>query len=227
MPDKSCRTCGGELIKWSACSDCRKVTQKICRVCNLKTVEEIHFHHISLETYKILETKNTIATIQSYSNSSGARKHRKKNYGMNQIRNNILVVMGITMGVIFLSIGSMSYLGLTHNNTTTEIKTIPQYTQVDTIQTIKETHYMDTIQSEATIPTYSNCLGNADGISLTITCPTTYGNVYKAVVDIPSDLIYQFESKVFNMRGLSITEHVNSVSIQYEKRTYETKFVSG
>ena len=29
MPDESCRTCGGGLMKWSTCSDCRKITQNL------------------------------------------------------------------------------------------------------------------------------------------------------------------------------------------------------
>lgn len=226
MPDESCRTCGGELIKWSKCSDCRKVTQKICRICNLKTVEDFHFHHVSLETYKILETKNTIATIQSYSNSTNVKKHRKNNHSTN-LTNNILVAFGIIMGAIFLGVGGMSYLDSSHNHIPTETKMILSPTQQDIVQTVKETYHVDTLQpSEDIKPTYTNCLGNANGVSLTITCPTTYGMVYKAVVDIPSGLISQLENKIFNLRDLSIIEHVNSVSIEYEKVTYEAKFVN-
>lgn len=226
MPDESCRTCGGELIKWSTCSDCRKVTQKICRTCNLKTVEGFHFHHISLESYKILETKSTVATIQSYSNPANVRKHRKNKHEINQT-SNILVAFGIVMGVIFLGIGGMSYLDSPHKNIPTETKMIPPPAQQDMVQTVKETYHVNTLQpNEDMKPTYTNCLGNANGVSLTITCPTTYGLVYKAVVDIPSGLISQFENKVFNVRELSIIEHVNSVSIKYETQTYEAKFVN-
>lgn len=226
MPDESCRTCGGELIKWSRCSDCRKVTQKICRICNLKTVEGFHFHHISLEAYKILETKSTVATIQSYSNQVNIKKHGKNNHNTNQI-NSTLVVFGIVMGIIFLGVGSMDHLDYSHNSTSTQTKTIPSPQLQNIVSTVEEMHHVDTLQpSESINPTYSNCLGNANGISLTITCPTTYGIVYKAVVDIPSGLIVQFENKVFNVREMSIIEHLNSVSIKYETQTYEAKFVN-
>ena len=226
MPDESCRTCGGELVKSSTCSDCRKVTQKICRACNLKTAEGLHFHHISLQSYKILETKSTVATIQSYSNPANVKKHRKNNHRINRT-SNILVAFGIIMGVIFLSVGGMTYFDPLHNSVSTEAKTIPPPAQQDMVQTVKETYHVNTLQpSEDIKPTYTNCLGNANGISLTITCPTTYGIVYKAVVDIPSGLISQFENKVFNLRELSIIEHVNSVSIKYQTQTYEAKFVN-
>ena len=226
MPDESCRTCGGELIKWSTCSDCRKITQKICRTCNVKTVEGFHFHHISLESYKKLETKSTVATIQSYSNPTNVKKHRKNNHRINQA-NNILAVLGIVMGVIFLGVGGVSYLDSSHNGISTETRTIPPSAQQNIVQDVKTTFHINTLQpSEDMKPTYTSCLGNANGVSLTITCPTTYGIVYKAVVDIPSGLASQFENKVFNVRELSIIEHVNSVSIKYETQTYEAKFVN-
>lgn len=227
MPDKSCRTCGGDLVKLSTCSDCRKVIQKICRTCNLKTVEDFHSHHVSLESCKILETKSTIATIQSYSNTTDVKKYRKNHHNTNHT-SNILVAFGIIMGVIILGISGISYLGTSYNHISTESKMTLSPVQPDGVQTVKETYHANTLQpiDHVVGPTYSNCLGSANGDSLTITCPTTYGNVYKAVVNIPSGLISQFENNVFNLRDLSIIEHVDSISIQYEKITYEAKFVN-
>ena len=226
MPDDSCRTCGGELIKWSTCSRCRKVTQRICRKCNLKTAEDLHSHHLSLESYQVLETRHTIATVQSYSNSINVKKPRKNNADVNLI-SKVLVVTGIVIGVIVLAMSGINYLGSSYNHNSYESKMTSLPIQPNVVQTIKETHTVDALHSSDDVtPTYRNCLGNANGISLTITCPTAYGYSYKAIVDIPTDLIFQFESKVFNIRELSIIEHVDSVSIQYEKRIYESKFVN-
>ncbi|HXU95869.1 MAG TPA: hypothetical protein VFP45_05480 [Candidatus Nitrosotalea sp.] len=225
MPDDSCRTCGGELMKWSTCSDCKKITQRLCRKCNLKTVEDFH-SHISLESYKILETRNTIATVQSYSNLKNAQKPRKDPLNVKQI-SRILVVSGIVMGIIVLGMSGISYLSPSYVHVSTEPKTTSTPTSQNVVQTVKEAPHVNILSSNDDIkPTYSNCLGNANGISLTITCPTTYGYVYKAIVGIPSGLISQFENKVFNLRELSIIEHVNSITIQYEKRNYEAKFVN-
>ena len=225
MPDNSCRTCGGELIKWSTCSDCKKITQRLCRKCNLKTVEDLH-SHISLESYQIMETRSAIATVQNYSNPVNVKKPRKGHHDANQI-SRILVVSGIVMGMIVLGISGISYLTPSYIHISTEPKMTSQSIPQDVVQTVKETPPVGTLYSSDNVkPTYSNCLGNANGISLTITCPTTYGYVYKAIVDIPSGLISQFENKVFNLRELSIIEHVDSVTIQYAKRTYEAKFVN-
>lgn len=226
MPDESCRTCGGELIKWSTCSDCKKITQRLCRKCNLKTVKDFH-SHISLESYQVPETRNAIATVQSYSNLVNVHKPRKDPPNANQI-SRILVVSGIVMGIIVLGISGIIYLSSSYDHVSTEPKmTFPSISQNE-VQAVKETPPVSILYPNDNVkPTYSNCLGNANGISLTITCPTTYGYVYKAIVDIPSGLISQFENKVFNLRELAIIEHVDSITIQYEKRTYEAKFVNG
>lgn len=225
MPDNSCRTCGGELIKWSTCSDCKKITQRLCRKCNLKTVEDFH-SHISLESYRVLETRNAIATVQSYSNLVNVQKPRKDPPYTNRI-SRILVVSGIVMGMIVLGISGMSYLSPFYVPVSNEPKITSAPISQNVVQTVKETPHVSILYSNDNAkPTYSNCLGNANGISLTITCPTTYGYVYKAIVGIPSGLISQFENKVFNLRELSIIEHVDSITIQYEKRTYEAKFVN-
>lgn len=225
MPDDSCRTCGGELIKWSTCSDCRKITQRLCRKCNLKTVEDFH-SHISLESYQVLEARSAIATVQSYSNLINVKEPRKDHHNTNQI-SRILVVSGIVMGIIILGISGISYLTPSYVHISTETKMTSSSIPQDVVQTVKETHHVSTLNSNDNVkPTYSNCLGNANGISLTITCPTAYGYVYKAIVDIPAGLISQFENKIFNLRELSIIEHVDSVTIQYEKRNYEAKFVN-
>src|SRR5579863_533283 len=132
MPDISCRTCGGDLVKLSTCSDCRKVIQKICRTCNLKTMEDFHSHGISLESYKILETKSTIAIIQSYSDPVKIKKPRRNHYDAN-LTSNILVAFGIILGLIILSISGLSYLSISYNHASTESKVTLSPVQPDMV----------------------------------------------------------------------------------------------
>ncbi len=41
MPEESCRTCGGTLVRLTTCSECRKTLQKKCDLCNNIT-EQFH-----------------------------------------------------------------------------------------------------------------------------------------------------------------------------------------
>lgn len=224
MPDKLCRTCGGDLIKWSACSECRKITQKICKACNIKTVEELHSHCIHLVPYQIVNSTSTIATVQSYNSPTNPKAPKKNRYNRNY-RNNILVISGIIAGIIILGMVSTSHPESFSSPRTSQIQVNPSSEHPSVVQS--ETLHTDTIHSSTDVKyTYSNCLGVSDGMHLTITCPTGYGNVYKAVVDIPAELMSQFENNVFNLRGLSIIEHIDFISIQYAKKMYEAKFVN-
>ena len=42
MPDESCRMCGGSLIDFSQCAECKKVISLICKSCGNKTEEKFH-----------------------------------------------------------------------------------------------------------------------------------------------------------------------------------------
>ena len=224
MPDKSCRTCGGDLIKWSACAECRKITQKICKICNIKTIEEFHSHHIHLVPYEIVNLTSTIATVQSYNNSTSSKITKRNRYDR-KYRNNILVISGIIAGIIILGMTSTSHLELFSSPKTPQIQLTPPLEHQSVVQ--PETPHTNIQHSNTDIKyTYSNCLGVSDGMHLTVTCPTEYGNTYKAVVKIPADLLSQFENSVFNLRGLSIIEHIDSISIQYAEKMYEAKFVN-
>lgn len=223
MPDKLCRTCGGDLIKWSTCSECRNVTQKICTTCSVKTIEEFHFHHIHLEPYQIVNTKSTVATIQRYHDSPSPKiPKKKKNH-----RNYALVISGIIVGIIILGIFSTNHPESFSSSDSSQIKVIMPSENPSVTQNTNQVLQDNTSHVSTDIKyTYNNCLGVSDGTQLTVTCPTTYGIVYKAVVQIPAELMSQFENSMFNLRGISVTEHMNSISIQYAKKMYEAKFVN-
>jgi hypothetical protein len=229
MPDKSCRTCGGELIKWSTCSDCRKVTQKICRICCEKTIEEFHSHQIHLAPYNLANMQGTLATVQSYQDPADVKNPRKKHNKKHGKA--ILAICCIVSGIIILGISTMNYFEYLHNFSPPQVQSIsspnspPENLSIS--QPASERAHIDTLRpSEEAKHTYNNCLGVSNGMQLTVTCPTEYGTTYKAVVKIPSELIAQLESNVFNLRELSVTEHVDSISIQYAKKMYEAKFVN-
>ena len=42
MPDESCRRCGGVLIDFSQCAECKQVIRMICKSCHRKTLEKYH-----------------------------------------------------------------------------------------------------------------------------------------------------------------------------------------
>ena len=52
MPDKSCRMCEGELLSHLICSECRKPTQRICKICDNTTIQEYHQNCLNVESLK-------------------------------------------------------------------------------------------------------------------------------------------------------------------------------
>ena len=42
MPDESCRSCGGLLLNYSLCGNCKAPTRFVCRICGRITVERFH-----------------------------------------------------------------------------------------------------------------------------------------------------------------------------------------
>ena len=42
MPDDSCRGCGGLLLEYLICANCREIIQFICRMCGKKTLQRFH-----------------------------------------------------------------------------------------------------------------------------------------------------------------------------------------
>jgi len=65
MPDESCRHCGGILIDFSQCAECKKITRLICKSCKNITTEQFHSQCIlgSLKSKPVQES-----TIGSFLN---------------------------------------------------------------------------------------------------------------------------------------------------------------
>lgn len=191
-------------------------------------MEAFHAHHVHLEPYQIANTRTIVAAVQSYHDHPSHKiSKKKKNH-----RNSMLVISCIIIGIMILGILGTNHLESLSSPKPIQTKETTPSANLGASQNIKQVPQIDTSRVNTdnkidTKYTYDNCLGISDGTHLTITCPTTYGNVYKAVVQIPSELMSQFENNIFNLRGISVTEHTDSISMQYAKKLYEAKFING
>ena len=200
MPDESCRSCGGELNSHRQCSDCRKTTQKICKACNRTTLLQSHKHCVK---NSILH-KNIMFTQVTPNVSSRTRK--------NSLHLSFLAI-GVVAGFLILGLVTTSYSGITLENHDEAQATDSNNTAVHTIDTFP------TISGKS----YNNCLAYGSGESITVTCPTDSGTVYKGILNMPKDLKKDFSDSVFSIRGISITENSDgSVTLQYHLKKYVT-----
>lgn len=225
MPDDSCRSCGGELVKHSRCSECRKIIQKICTSCNLKTHKEFHPKCLRLDMHQINNEKSYITTQNVIYKTPEIRKNKKKNAS-----NKTLMISGvIIIAISGLAFGNYMILILSHDPSfkisNNEMQPIGSKNQIQ-YQSTASNQNLETMIDNSFKMQYANCLGTSDGNSLTINCPTDYGVVYKAIVKIPDELVLQFESKIFHMRNFSVLENSNDLLIEYQKQTYVTTFVA-
>jgi hypothetical protein len=70
---------------------------------------------------------------------------------------------------------------------------------------------------------YDNCLAYGSGESITITCPTDNGYVYKEILNMPLELKKEFSDSVFSIRGVLVMENSDgSVTLQYHLQKYVT-----
>ena len=199
MPDESCRTCGGELVSHMLCSDCRKATQKICRVCNRATLLQSHKPCMK---NPLSYQKPLLAQVTQ--NTSKTRK--------NSLHFSFLAI-GVVVGFLILGLVTTSYAG------------IPQGIQDEAQATNSNNIAVNAID---TFPiqygkSYNNCLAYGSGESVTVTCPTDNGTVYKGILNMPKDMKKDFSDSVFSIRGISITENSDgSVMLQYHLKKYVT-----
>jgi len=200
MPDESCRTCGGELVSHSLCSDCRKATQKKCRVCSRTTLLQSHQYCVKNSPSN---QKQSLAQVIQKSKVSKAHK--------NSLRFSLLTI-GVA-GFFILGLVTISYTGI--------FQGIPDEAQATNSNNI-------TVKTIDTFPaqygkSYDNCLAYGSGESITVTCPTDNGSVYKGILNMPQDMKKDFSDSVFSIRGVSITENSDgSVMLQYHLKKYVT-----
>ena len=58
MPDESCRSCGGNLINYSLCAQCKEVIGVICVTCGTRASEQ--FHDSCLYMVEDFQTKSDL-----------------------------------------------------------------------------------------------------------------------------------------------------------------------
>ena len=203
MPDKSCRTCGGELVVHFKCTECRKVIQKICTTCSTLTRKQFHDQCILQEPILNVPGKRVLEIAQ-------------KKASFKQVTHSVHSA-AITFGIIgFFILGFMTaaYLDIFQNPFSSAAMM-----KSDNI-TMHQTRYAAVISDSL-----QDCLAYGSGESVTVTCPTQYGYVYNAVLDMPKDLASKFADSVFSIRGVDLIEHSDgSIILQYQNNNYLTNF---
>lgn len=200
MPDESCRTCGGGLIYYRSCSDCRKVTQKKCKVCSRITILQPH-QYCTINS--ILNQQQSL--VQVIQNNPVSKTHK------NSLR---FLFLGIGLAGIFI-------LGLIANSYFGTPQGIPDEAQATNSNNIA-VKYSDSFPIQNG-KSYDNCLAYGSGESITVTCPSGNGSVYKQILNMPHDLKKEFSDSVFSIRGVIITENSDgSVILQYQLKKYVT-----
>lgn len=200
MPDESCRTCGGELLGYLVCSDCRKATQKICKSCNRSTLPQSHKHCMNNST------SHQKPMLSQVINGKSSKSNR------NSLHFSFLTV-GVIAGFVILGLVTTSFVGVTPS-----IQNEAQATDSNNISV----HVIDTFPVQSG-KSYNNCLAYGSGESITVTCPTDNGIMYKEILNMPKDMKKDFSDSVFSIRGISITENNDgSVTLQYHLKKYVT-----
>ncbi|HKU33883.1 MAG TPA: hypothetical protein VJR22_08580 [Candidatus Nitrosotalea sp.] len=206
MPDESCRSCGGDLVTLSQCGECRKVVQKICKTCDALTRKQFHNHWDRQEPIPNVGNGCILETISE-------KPSKKRSYPVRSIALSIGII-----GFFILGFATNAYLDVVQTPISDAEMTNAEMTNPDTA--------MHQVRYASTIPgSLQNCLAYGSGESVTVTCPTQYGYVYKAILDMPKDLANTFSDSVFSIRGVSVTENSDgTVLLQYQNNHYMTNF---
>ena len=200
MPDESCRMCGGTLVHHRSCSDCRKVIQKKCNTCNRATTLQPHQYCIMDSA---LNQKQSLVQVIQKNTVSKTRKN------------------SLHFSLLGIGIAGFFILGLIANSYYGTPQGIPDEAQATNSNNL-------TIKYPNNFPiqngkSYENCLAYGSGESITVTCPSDNGSVYKQILNIPQDLKKEFSDSVFSIRGVIITENSDgSIILQYHLKNYVT-----
>ncbi|HXV38203.1 MAG TPA: hypothetical protein VD699_01325 [Nitrosopumilaceae archaeon] len=205
MPDESCRICGGELISHYLCSECRQVTQRICRMCGSRTNEQIHDKCLYLEPHA---AKTGIKTEIVMLPNPAIRTKKSHPF------RNMLIAFGI---VCVFILGSAVAAQL--NNFEVPLSSVEP-------KSFAVTEELLNLKPRLVHSTYENCLAYGNGESITLKCPTEKGQVYSAVLVMPPDLEARFSDDVFHIRGVSLIENLDgSLYLKYQNKLYHTGYI--
>ncbi len=197
MPDESCRMCGGDMVSTKSCHHCRKSLQKKCKSCNIPSHMQYHVHDV----IDIRQDQKPLVTQEIPT----GLKYRKNSFHFSLAA---VCVVGLAIfGLV-----------ATYSN---EHIIIPDTVQATTSNEIKISSNFPITNTQS----YNNCLAYGSGESITVTCPTNDGSIYKGILNMPRDLSKDFTSSVFSIRGVSVTEHSDGIVIlQYHMKNYTTSY---
>ncbi len=201
MPDESCRTCGGELVRYSLCSECGKVTQKKCNLCNSLTRKQIHD-----------KCTKTISLTNSHTRQAVKVVHKNQISTQRKVIPSYVVLFGIA--AVILGITLTAYFDIFQVSSDSK-----------TIYSNDKSSEQVTYPAVAYQKSFQNCLAYGSGQSVTVTCPTDYGSAYRAILDMPKDLSEKFSHAMFSIRGVSVNENADgSIALLYLNNEYKTTF---
>ncbi|VVC06181.1 Uncharacterised protein [uncultured archaeon] len=196
MPDESCRTCGGELANHTLCSHCRKSTQKKCKTCNHTTLLQSHQYCM----------KNSVPSPKQ------PPVQVIHNVQVSKIKKNSVHFSFLAIGIVgffILGLAAASYLGISQG--------VPDEAQATNSSNVGKIPSFPITSGTS----YDNCLAYGSGESITVTCPTDSGSVYKGILNMPQDLKKDFADSVFSIRGVSIMENSDgSITLHYHLKKY-------
>lgn len=212
MPDESCRSCGGDLRTHSNCEGCRKVIQKVCLACNALTRKQYH----QCLNHKPLLVQEGPCLMEMAQREMPPRQESRKQErtGRRSYDFRIVAISAGIIAVLLVGVVTDSFDDLFQS---------PSHDAKDANpESVPSPHVQASSGAQGTM---QNCLAYGSGESVTVTCPTTYGYVYKAILEMPQGLAARFSGSVFSIRGVSVTENQdNSVLLQYQNITYLTTF---
>ncbi len=184
------------------CSECRKAIQKICTTCSTITRKQFHDQCRKQELAINVQGMHELEIVQ---------KKRSSKIVTHSVR--LALTLNI-IGFFILGFATAAYLEVFQNPVfSAEMMNSGNVP-------ISQVRYTGTISDSL-----QNCLAYGSGESVTVTCPTQYGYVYKAILDMPKDLASKFADSVFSIRGVSLIEHSDgSVVLRYQNNTYMTNF---
>ncbi|MDE1725333.1 MAG: hypothetical protein KGH76_05500 [Thaumarchaeota archaeon] len=196
MPDESCRMCGGNLVSTKSCNHCRKPLQKKCKSCDTLTHIQYHKHGVvdAIKDQKPLVIPEITTRTKT-------------------LQNHFHFYLAV---VCIVGLGVSGLVGMYFD----ESSIMPDAAQATTSNEIKVTSNLPITNTQS----YNNCLAYGSGESITVTCPTNDGTIYKGILNMPNDLSKDFTSSVFSIRGISVTEHNGTVILQYHMKSYVTNY---
>lgn len=211
MPDESCRSCGGELRMHLSCDGCRKATQKICMDCSSLTRRQFHAGCGLPSWGEMSEESNGQGLIAV--RQEGSRPGRD---GTRPRRRNHIAIAAVCLGLVAaMAVGiALAPQQMDARQGSTQEVRNPDITEA------AQAHHGSAVRQ-----TMQNCLAYGRGAYVSVTCPTDFGYVYTAVVDMPGGLAERLSGTIFSIRGVAVTENADgSVVLQYGGKSYMTGF---